>query len=250
MTAQNFSDETLVAFADGELDVATADVVKAAVDRDPALAKRLAAFRASREVLKSTLGPIEREPVPDHLTRFVMTNGDASQQRRASPKRPATRFALPMAAALAFVVAGIGGYWIGARSGSLPGSGTFAVAAAAEPELQRMLAAAPDGTARPWKEGGRSGEIALRATYRTRAGICRSFSLSESTGAGSMMGGVACIGPSGWQTQVVGLERSSNGGTTPASGAGQAADAFLDKVEAQDPLDAAAVRDLIMNGWR
>ena len=250
MTRQDFSDETLVAFADGELDAATETALKAALDRDPALAKRLAVFRATRIVLKTAFGPIEREAVPDHLTRFVMTNGKAHPQQRARPIRPAFRLALPMAAALAFIIAGAGGFWMGTRSGSLPGSGTLAAAAVAEPELQRMLAAAPDGTARTWKESGHSGEITLRATYRTRAGICRSFSLSGTAGAGSVIGGVACIGPSGWQTQVVGLGRLTDGSITPASGAGQTADAFLDRVEAEDPLNAAAVQDLIVNGWR
>jgi surface antigen len=250
MTVQDFSDETLVAFADGELDAATNAAFKATLDRDPALAKRLAAFRATRNALKTALGPIERETVPDHLTRFVMTNGEAHSRRPVQPVRRAHRFALPMAAALAFIVAGVGGYWVGARSGSLPGSGTLAAAAAAEPELQRMLAAAPDGMAGTWKEGGHSGEIVLRATYRTRAGICRSFSLSGAADAGSVIGGVACIGPTGWRTQVIGLGRSSDGSIAPAGGAGQAADAFLDRVEAEDPLNAAAVQDLILSGWR
>jgi hypothetical protein len=250
MTRHDFSDETLVAFADGELDAANGAALEAALDHDPALAKRLAVFRASRDVLKATLGPIEREAVPDHLMRFVMTGDETHPQQRARSIRPVSRFALPMAAALALIVAGGGGYWMGSRSGSQPESGTFAVAAAAEPELQRMLAAAPDGTARAWKESGHAGEIVLRATYRTRAGICRSFALSDSTGVRSVIGGVACVGPSGWQTRVVGLEPSSDGGIRPASGVGHAAEAFLDSVEAQDPLDTAAVRDLMMKGWR
>ena len=94
----------------------------------------------------------------------------------------------------------------------------------------------------------RSGEIALRATYRTRAGICRSFSVGA--GAETPIGGVACIGPSGWQTRVVGLERSSDDGIRPASGAGHAVDNFLDSVEAEEPLNNAAVQELIAKGWR
>jgi hypothetical protein len=248
MTRQHFPDETLVAFADGELDAATEATLKAALDGDPVLAKRVATVRETRDVLKAALGPVAQEAVPHHLTRFVMSNGIAPVEPRAIPRRGASQFALPMAAALTFLLAGVGGYWIGARISSPLEGGMLAAVAAAEPELIRTLATAPDGTSRAWSGGRLSGDITLRASYRTRAGICRSFSIGA--GAEAAIGGVACLGPSGWQTRVVGVARSSDDGIRPASGAGQVADDFLDSVEAEEPLNKAAVQDLIGKGWR
>ena len=48
----NIRDEDLHAFLDGALDAAQARVVAAAIEADPALAARLAGFRADKAMLK------------------------------------------------------------------------------------------------------------------------------------------------------------------------------------------------------
>lgn len=256
MDRQEFSDETLVAFADGELEKASVSAVKAAIESDPALAKRLEVFVATRNRLRDSLGPIANEPVPDRLTDLVMGGGAATAEAGNRPvglnagRRAAPRFVVPMAAAIACLVAGVSGYLIGSLAMQDTGTGLAGMTASAEPGLRQLLTASPDNATALWSAGGRSGEVAVHGTYRTRTGLCRSFSVSEQTGAVNRAGGVACLGPGGWQTQVVAAERPSDGAVTPAGNAGQVVDAFLDAAEAGDPLDAAAVRELIAKGWR
>jgi hypothetical protein len=242
-THPNFSDETLVAFADGELDAETRAAVMAALPYDAALARRIALFQTTRAALAATFAPVAREAVPERLTRAATSQLGSSSTHRASS---ASRYAWPMAAALACIIVGSGGYWIGSRDGS-PAGGTLAIAATAEPELQRMLAAAPDGTSHRFATDG---DLVLRASYRTRAGFCRSFSITDNAGTSTALNGVACNGANGWQTQMVGIGSTSGTGIAPANGGDSAVEAFLDGVEADDPLDVAAVQSLIANGWR
>jgi hypothetical protein len=167
----------------------------------------------------------------------------------AAPRRPKRRAALPMAAALAGIVAGGLGYWAGATRPEQAGAVALAGLAAADAELSRALSSAPDGEQRGWRAAGQSGEIELRQSWRTERGFCRSFGLSE--GRASGWGGLACRQDHGWSTQVVVAEpRAADGAFRPASGSGGAIDAVLDGARAGDALDAAAVREQIAKGWR
>jgi hypothetical protein len=62
-----FSDETLMAYADGELDAETRRRVEAAMASDPAIAERVAKHRAMRVDLGAAFGGILDEPVPSRL---------------------------------------------------------------------------------------------------------------------------------------------------------------------------------------
>lgn len=254
MNRQEFGDETLVAFADGELDEAVVPALQDALKSDPALMKRLEVFVVTRDRLKSSLGPVANERVPDRLTDFVMRGSASTEQSRpardpSDHRRFMSRFAAPIAAAIACLIAGAGGYLVGSRGVRDSGPGLAGMTAASEPELRRLLSTSPDGAAASWSTSSRGGEITVNGTYRTRTGFCRSFSVSERSGMAGRAGGVACLGPVGWQTQVIAAERASDGAVAPASSAGQAVDAFLDAAEAGEPLDATAVRELIAKGW-
>jgi surface antigen len=251
MNAPVITDEMLVAFADGEADEATIEAVVAALDADEALAERLDLFVTTRQILKTEFDPVAREAVPDRLTRFVMGGAADAGARPATASvagpKPRRWAALPMAAALAGIVAGGLGYWAGATRPEQ--AGAVAGLAAADAELSRALASAPDGERRGWRAAGQSGEIELRQSYRTARGFCRSFGLSE--GKASGWGGLACREDESWRMQVVVAEpRADDGAFRPASGSGGAIDAFLDGARAGDALDAAAVREQIAKGWR
>jgi anti-sigma factor RsiW len=66
-----FSDETLVAFVDGELDPAQAVQVQLALIADEMLAKRVERFRYVRRALRSTYDAVVKEPVPDYLLSIL-----------------------------------------------------------------------------------------------------------------------------------------------------------------------------------
>ena len=62
-----FSDETLMAYADGEVDADTRRQIDAAMALDPTIAERVAKHRALRTELGAAFGGVLDEPVPSHL---------------------------------------------------------------------------------------------------------------------------------------------------------------------------------------
>ncbi len=235
MTGRVFSDETLMAFADGELDEAEAAAVAAAIEGDPMLAERAGAFRMTRRSLRAAFGDIVREPVPTELTAFVMAGGVGRTSSAARP--PLARRLMPIAAALACFVAGGAGYWLGMRG-------------AGQSQVVQVVTLGPLAAALETLDDGArqtvgTGAIALQQTLRTRAGICRTFQLDQSQ---NRLDGVACRGEGIWRVEVLAATR--DGGTyAPASAAGPV-ESFLDGVEAGEPLPADQVRRLRQGGWR
>jgi anti-sigma-K factor RskA len=72
-----FTDETLMAYADGELEADARAAVEAAIAGDPALAAQVAKYRAQRELLTRSYAPMLDEPVPARLLRIL----EAGSQR-------------------------------------------------------------------------------------------------------------------------------------------------------------------------
>ena len=62
-----FSDQTLSAYADGELDAATGAALEAAMATDPELARRVERQRALRARVQDAFAPVLAEPVPERL---------------------------------------------------------------------------------------------------------------------------------------------------------------------------------------
>ena len=73
---KSFSDEILMAYADGELDEATRRAVEEAMRKDAALARRVAQHKAMRNDVFAAYAPVAEEAVPP---------------RRGRPRRPAPR---------------------------------------------------------------------------------------------------------------------------------------------------------------
>src|SRR3546814_15699209 len=91
-------EETLMAFADGQLSGPQADAVAAAVAGDPALAEKVAQHRQLRETMAADFAPVLDEPVPPSLSAAVSarhgatpgTFGDFGVQRcgKVLPRTP------------------------------------------------------------------------------------------------------------------------------------------------------------------
>src|SRR5207253_696626 len=62
--AMSYSEETLMAYADGELDPAARAALEAAMAADPGLAQRVARHQALRARLRAALDPVLDEPLP------------------------------------------------------------------------------------------------------------------------------------------------------------------------------------------
>jgi len=67
MTGHDFSDETLMAYADGALDAETARRVAEAAARDAAVARRIALFRDTGALLAQARAARAAPPVPGAL---------------------------------------------------------------------------------------------------------------------------------------------------------------------------------------
>jgi hypothetical protein len=80
-----FTDEELMAYADGELDEARRQQIQDAIRSDPEVARRVDAHRALRDSLRAGFDPVLREPVPD---RLIATARSRTTQPDAGTKPP------------------------------------------------------------------------------------------------------------------------------------------------------------------
>ena len=103
-SAQPIPEEDLHAFIDGELPSERADVVAAALEADPVLAARVAAFAADKAALSAEYRPVGEQAVPaSWIARIEGATARLPVRRRLSPR---AGWAIGLAASLALVVGG------------------------------------------------------------------------------------------------------------------------------------------------
>lgn len=90
----NVTPEELAAFGDGELDVARAAQVEAAISANPELAAQVEAHRKLKTRLAAHFAPILTEPLPARLIAPLALNGDVVDLAAARARRE-TRRGLP-----------------------------------------------------------------------------------------------------------------------------------------------------------
>jgi anti-sigma-K factor RskA len=242
----NVDRETLMAYADGELDEVMRRRVEQAIAADPELARQLDAERALRARLQAHFAPVADEPVPEAWKNMIAAAradavpaaGNVASLDVARAKR-SMRLALPrrgvgfaIAASLALGVA------LGTQ---LRQDGPVVL------REGRLQASAELASALDTQLASQHGERGLRmlATFRRASGdYCRVFS-------GDAVAGVACREGRAWK-----LERVLPGGADGRGDYRQAGSAEAElmaaaqEMAAGDPLDAAqeaAARD---RGWR
>jgi hypothetical protein len=245
------SDETLMAYADGELDAATRASVEAAMQDDPDIRQRVARHRALREQMQGAFSGVLSEAVPERLIA-------AARGQTAAPKSPVVdlsarvaarrkNLAVPLwqpAAIAASLMLGLGlGYlaWHEPNTLIRPGAGAGLLAGAALAEaLSTQLS--DDRSANQTEMIGLS--------FRDKSGdYCRTFSL---TGA-EPSSGLACREGTHWRIKA--LAQSS--GAAPNSGnyrraASEDSPAVRAAVEASidgEPLDHAGEIAARRAGW-
>ena len=84
-----FDDETLMAFADGELDEVSSRHVEKAVEEDEGIAARVALFRATRARVSAAMAPLAGEPVPAGLHLAVAAMIERDREARDNAARAA-----------------------------------------------------------------------------------------------------------------------------------------------------------------
>jgi hypothetical protein len=245
------SDETLMAYADGELDPATRASVEAAMQADPDIAKRVARHRALREAMQGAFTGVLEEPVPERLIAAARGQSTALQGAVVDLAREAARrrtSAGPRrwqpAAMAASLVLGVGlGFlaWHGPKALLRPGSGGGLVANA---ELAEALSTQLSDDRSPAR-------VAVAGlSFRSKSGdYCRTFSLSG-TDASS---GLACYDGQDWKIKA--LAESPRAATNSANfrtAAAADSPAIRAAVEASidgEPLDHAGEIAARQAGW-
>jgi hypothetical protein len=234
-----FSEETLMAYADNELDSQTRSQVEAAMATDPEIARRVARHRALRGRLRATFDKVLDEAPPQRLVDTargvpaIRREGNVIPLRRKHPPRRAW----PQWASLAatFVIGVIIGQSllrvpasapVTSRNGQLLANGALAEA------LSNQLASTqmPDTP------------VKIGVSFRSKTGAyCRTFTLHDA----ATLAGLACRDHDDWRVQTLAQGQanptSSNGPYRQAgSEMPRPIQQAIDDMIAGEPLDAHA----------
>lgn len=240
MTPHDFSDETLMAYADGELDPAGKRAVEAAIAHDPALAERVALFAGTRDALATAARARPLDPLPAELAarvdRLIDVGPDDEARVVPFPARPSrAAFFRPMAAAASIaLVIGIGAGFLASRALDGEAADTLQIASLRHPEIAAALSAVPSGERRALGDG----EIAVIASFANVEGeFCREFEFDAADG--TTVVSVACHAAGAWEPRfAVVAERGDGTSYAPASSL-ETLDAYLMAIGAEQPLAAA-----------
>ena len=234
-----FSDETLMAYADGELDPQERAAIEQAMRDDPAVANAVANHRALRADVAAAFAGILDEAVPARLqppAPAPVLSLDAARAERTAAKARRT-WSWPEWGALAamLVVGVLAGKALPGGAPAIAGNGSQVVA-------QGELASALDR-----QVGGQGGgKVKVGVSFAASDGdYCRTFVMGSSAGLACRTGGQ-------WKIPVL-----SETAPEPAGGYRQAGSALppavLDAVDeriAGKPLDAAGEEAARSRGWQ
>jgi negative regulator of sigma E activity len=241
-----FSEETLSAYADGEVDAATRAALEAALATDPQLAQRLARARALRARVRDAFTPVLEEPVPERLLAALHAAAPGPRMGNVVPlrQRPRARWSWPQWGAMAasLVVGVLLGPFLLRPSAPLETSGGRVLASGllSRALTQQLASTQPPGA-----------PVMIGVSFHARSGgYCRTFVLRET----QLLAGLACREGPAWQ--VVALAESAAPGAA-GGGYAQAASSLppavartLDELIAGEPLDAAAETAARERGWK
>jgi anti-sigma factor RsiW len=235
--AHDFSDETVMAYADGAASAEAARAIEAAMAKDSKLASRVEMFRATHRIAKAAMSGPEREPVPDTLRTAIEKQLRAAQPYgkvvafRPPNAAPVRHYLLPMAASIATLAAGLAGYVLGLGAGS-PSAGNSMIVLDVENWSAEVAilneASSGDSVAIP---GARIDMIASFRDADDR--FCREFELDRN--GQSAVVSVACRSGQDWEVTFAVAAASTNEGYAPATSR-NALNAYLDAVGANEPM--------------
>ena len=221
--------ETLMAYADGECDPLTARRVEHAIAADPALAAEVEAHRALRAQLGGAFAPVADEPIPARISAPLASNVVAF------PHRPRRRFPTVWAGAVAasLVVGLVLGRGLMPERPAAVGSAGLVAGGALARALDTQLGS----------DGARQG-VRMLASFRAQDGaLCRVFTATTTSG-------IACRDGNSWALRRTISGVTETGTYRQASSPTASLMADAQDLMAGDPLDAAAERKAVAQGWR
>lgn len=247
----SFSDETLMAFADGELDDITRHEVELAMRLNPDIAAKVDRHRALRSNVFNAFAPVIDEEMPQRLHAAARSGKvvhlDSVRPLRTPPPAPAAvkrpRWSWPEWGALAAtLVVGVLAGSLGLRNASegnalaaIDSDGPLRARGVLAEALTRQLASAPD-----------DGQVKVGVSFLAKDGsYCRSFMMPRTAG-------LACREGNEWKIPVMVDNADVTTGAYRQAGAEIPA-AVLGAIDERingTPLDASAERAVQQQGWQ
>jgi hypothetical protein len=252
----SLSDDTLMAYVDGELEEDKRAAVAQAVATDPEVARRVAEQRLLRASLQTAFSGVLDEPVPEHLVRAARTApaGDAHPDTVAdlaskrAAKRLRLRRVLPQWGAIAASL--VLGVLIGER---FLGSGEEGFFVTQRGQLLAHGALARALTAQLASSQAANANVQIGVSFRAHSGeYCRTFSLSRDGGNGSALAGLACRSRRDWHVDVLARSAPEGSGAYREAGSAMpsAVSQAMDAAIAGAPLDADGERAARDRAWQ
>jgi hypothetical protein len=248
-------DETLMAYADGELDAAARAALDTALIADPELAQRVAQHVALRQRVRLAYSAELSDPVPERLLAAARRSDDANAnvvsfkdardaKSRAAPAARSTKtWWRPLGAIAASVIIGFAlGY--GRQRNSAPfnrsGSGSIVAGGQLANALSRQLAS----------DQGSQAAVHIGLSFLAKNGeYCRTFIL-----AGSVTpAGLACHHGQEWRIDAMSQETDSASSSGYRTAGSALAPSILKVVEERisgDPLDPAGETAALRKDWK
>lgn len=242
-----FSDETVMAYVDGELDDATRAALEVAMTTDKDLAERVARERRLLARLHSEFDPVLREPIPERL--LAAANATSAKPRTGNiiwlKRIPGRDWSWPQWSAIAAsLILGVliapllrhepSEGPLGIRDGKVLASGALANALS-EQLASNQVANAP---------------VHIGVSFLSRNGdYCRTFMLRDK----SAVGGLACREGGAWRLEAMAAMNHATSGSgeyqPAASSLPPAIEQSVDALIVGDPLDAKGEAAARGKGW-
>jgi hypothetical protein len=250
MTNPGLDDETLMAYADGELGGEEARAVEQAVANDEALAARVAMFKETRELARLAYEPDLNETLPEALLAGVNVQVAGARSGRGKvlelrkrpnpPEQPLLRRNMAMAASFAALAGVVVGYLVALGTASIEPQ-DLSLGSSVPLPLAEILSSALSGEERFVAD--MSGRVRLIATFRDPDGtLCREFGYTRADAAPLIA--VSCRETGKWRlTFAVSASREDGAYVTASSEA--TVDAYLESIHAGPPLAESEERSVL-----
>lgn len=242
-----FSDEMLMAYADGELDLVARAEIEAAMAKDPEIARVVGRHRALAARAQSAYQGVLEEPVPAKLASLAAQPVtapvvDLASRRAAEVAAQAqkSQWRLPQWSALAASVAL--GVMVGLllTRGEQPPYQETAGGLVASGELDEALTRQLAGSLG-------TGKSRVGISFRHHDGAyCRTFQLQDA----APLAGLACRRGDAWKLEVLAAAELHQGELQPAAAMPMAVLQAVDAAIEGEPFDAAAETAARDSGWQ
>ncbi|MBL4619987.1 MAG: hypothetical protein JKX88_07810 [Marinicaulis sp.] len=257
-----FPDEKLSAYLDGELSSDEMAKLRLALEKDPALSRRIKTLKQPDELIIAAYSDINTKPVPEPVMNLLQPESPTIQTSVAGDNishfpfhhltKVAGQWTTPLAASLALAI-GIGVGMQSAQHANTPIENAMLFAGVID-QTQPIHQVLESGRSAEtvFLDDGQTASTTPVLTFKSTSGdYCREFILVANNFNNRA---VACRGNEGWTIQfaaigiVENIERGSY--STALPGVNAAFNTMVDELIDDVPLDAPTESALIQRQWR